>query len=143
MTDEQFFEISERLRQIESRLLAPQGDRPMLIEQLKGRMERLFDKAHANVPSGLSRTLVQRVRAVVLANLDGLKSQAEQFFDNGDFAGAVDFVLAFARGNVGKVVPWYLRPFVSEDKLLTQLGTWLKANAGLFREGIGELPPTK
>ncbi len=113
----------------------------MLIQELKVRVGGFFDKAHANVPGSMLRTVVQRLRAVVLFNLDALKVQAEQLFDGGDFAAGVDFLLAFAKGNVGKIVPWYMRPFVNESKLLDQLGTWLKANASLFRDGIGALPP--
>lgn len=141
MTDLQEYEIHERLRQIESLLLANREGKTMLIQQLQARVGSFFDKAHANVRGSLLRTVVQRLRAVVLANLEALKVQAEQLFDGGGFAAGVDFLMAFARGNLGKVVPWYLRPFVSEGKLLDDLGTWLKANAGLFKDGIGALPP--
>lgn len=140
--DELFWELSERLRTIESRLFDASKDNPMLIQELRVRAGSFFDRAYANVPSSLGRIAIQRLRSLVIANLDTIKTQTEQLFDGGDFAAGVDFVIAYARGNLGKIVPWYLRPFVSESKILDQLGTWLKANAGLFRDGIGALPPT-
>lgn len=141
MTDEHFFEICERLREIQAQLFVNKGEKTMLIAQLKDQLNRFFDRAHAHAPGSLTRSVIQRLRAFTLANLDTTQAQLEQLFDDGTFDRGVDFLTAFAKGNLGRIVPWYMRPFVSESKLVDELGSWLKGNAGLFRQGIGELPP--
>lgn len=143
MSDEQFWELSERLRQIEAKLLTTNEGKPMIISELQTRLGGFFDKAYANAPGALTRTAIQRLRSFTTANLDRFKDQAELLFDDGRFASGVDFLMAFAKGNIGKFVPWYLRPFINESRLLDDLGTFLKANADLFKQGIGALPQTE
>ena len=112
----------------------------MLIAELHTRLSGFFDKASANAPGPFAREIVQRLRLFTLNNLDRIQAQAEQLFDDGKFAAGVDFLTAFAKGNLG--LPRWMRLFVSEGKLLDQLATYLKANADLFKQGIGALPPT-
>ena len=136
-------EISERLRGLESRLFAYERYPTMMIEQLKTKLTAFFDKAYANGRSEWVKTVISKTKMLVLSRLDSIKGQMEGLFDSEQFDTSVDFLTDFARGNIGTIVPWYLRLFVpSTDKLIAEMGVWLKANKGLFKEQIGTVQPT-
>lgn len=142
--DELFYEISERLRSIESRLFGQWEIKAMMIEQLKTRLAGLFDKAYANAGNRWLREVIAQVKLLVLAKLDSIKGQMEGFFDAGKFDESVDFLTTFAKGNIKIAVPWWMRLFVpSTGRLIDDMGVWLKSNKALFKDHIGMVQPTE
>jgi hypothetical protein len=135
------YELNQRYREIQSALFA-RGNNDMMIEQLKVKLGNFFDKAYANHSNKWVREVIASVKALVLGKLDAIKTQMEGFFDSGTFDKSVDFLIDFAKGNVKVALPFWVRLMgVSTDKLLGEMGSWLKANKDMFKAGIGDAPP--
>jgi hypothetical protein len=130
-------EISERLRGLESKIIGVKN--MAAIENLKGKVEQLFDRVEARYSSFLpfSGKYLKEFRAVILANLDRLKANWEQFNEDGDARKLIDLLMVFARGNLR--LPWWLAPF--QGAFLDGLHTWLLRNQDVFRDSIGSEAP--
>ena len=143
MSDEQFFELIERLRFIESRLINVSNGDYMLIQELKVRVEAFFDRAATNIPNARLRKTLLKIKAFVLGRLEKTKASAEALLESSTFDEAVDDLLTHAKGNIRADTPRWLRWLLGDDLTneIDSVGNWLKLNKGLFRDGIGALPP--
>ena len=135
-------ELNQRLRDVQNTRFLSENH-AMMIEQLKAKVAGIFDKAHANVRNSYLQKIILQTKVFLLANLDVVKDQVAYLFDAGKFDEGIDFIVKYSKGNVKLPIPFWLRLFApSSDKLLEQLGEWMKLNKELFKEKIGsELPP--
>jgi hypothetical protein len=125
-------EILTRLREMQSQQFG--GKNVATIENLRGKVDSLFDRIEANYrPWLLFRGYYLReLRAVIKGSLDQLEVHWEHFHDSGDARKLIDFLIDYARGNLRM-------PF--QGFFLSGLHTWLIQNQQIFRDTIGTTAP--
>jgi len=137
MTDEQFYDLSERLRGIES-LLLTKGN-PMVANELKVKVNGLFDRIVNNYRSALfGGRYVNALRAFVLDNIDLVQHHLQAILTGGDFDASVKSIVTIARGNLKLPFPYN----IFGGMALTSIEGWMldKNNRDKMKEWIGSMP---
>lgn len=139
MTDEQYYDLSERLRHIES-LIHGLGGSTMVANELKVRVNTLFDRIvnkYKKLPFG--GKYVNALRDFILANIELVEKHLKGILEDKDFDGSVLALMAIARGNLKVGFPLNLFSGVA----LSSIQKWMldKNNKEYLKELIGTLPP--
>lgn len=141
MTDEQYYDLSERLRHIES-LLHGMGDTTMIANNLKVRVNSLFDRIvnkYKRLPFG--GKYVNALRDFILANIELVEVHIKNILDDKDFDASVLALMSIARGNLKVGFPLNLFSGIA----LSSIQKWMldKNNKEYLKELIGTLPPVE
>ena len=135
------WELNKRIGERDSPVYQ-KGAEAMMIEALKVKVANVFATMHRNAKTEITRKVIVGIENLVLSRINSIKGQLEGLFEQSRYDESVDFLVAFSRGNVKIAVPWYLRWLApSTDKVIDELGVWLKANRELFKEKIGDGNP--
>ena len=115
----------------------------MLIQQMKDRVDVLFNKLIANklvAKRKFVSDVLKQIRDKIKADADKLKTNLEAMFSDGQEVDlALDFIRDYLIGHIK--LSWFARLFVNPDDIVREVFSYLKLNKSQFASAIGELNP--
>jgi hypothetical protein len=138
MSDMRFYEIVQRMRDIESAFIGLKlelGNMAAIVA-LEAKLAAFFDKLIANYSGKLpfNGYYLKKIKAAAMGRLDSIKGQVDEFFVGGNVDKFADFLGDHLKGHVGGFVG---------NLVLSWAISWMKDknNQHFLQDGIGQAGP--